>query len=108
MPLYDYVCDRCGPFTALRPMAEFEAPCACPDCAAMAPRALLTAPAIATMPGSRRLAMATNERSADRPRRSTAHGPGCGCCAAPSRSRGAARTEAAKSFSGRRPWMISH
>jgi putative FmdB family regulatory protein len=32
MPLYDYQCAQCGPFTELRPMAECEAPSACPGC----------------------------------------------------------------------------
>jgi putative FmdB family regulatory protein len=31
MPVYDYDCTRCGPFTELRPMAECEAPLACPS-----------------------------------------------------------------------------
>ena len=26
MPVYDYLCADCGPFTMLRPMAEFDAP----------------------------------------------------------------------------------
>ena len=25
MPLYDYACERCGRFTALRPMAAYQA-----------------------------------------------------------------------------------
>jgi putative FmdB family regulatory protein len=108
MPMYDYDCDRCGPFTALRPMAEFEAPCACPHCEAMAPRVMLTAPAIATMPGARRHAAATNERSADTPGRSHAHGAGCGCGAGSRRGRGVGEPQAAKGFPSRRPWMISH
>ena len=24
MPVYDYLCDRCGPFTEMKPMAEAE------------------------------------------------------------------------------------
>ena len=45
MPTYDYECPDCGPFTELRPMAEFDRPQPCPDCAQQAPR-LLTAPAL--------------------------------------------------------------
>jgi putative FmdB family regulatory protein len=46
MPLYEYVCDSCGPFAAMRPLAEFSAPCACPECGTAAPRNLLASPAL--------------------------------------------------------------
>jgi putative FmdB family regulatory protein len=46
MPLYEYVCDTCGPFAAMRPLASFAAPCDCPDCGAAAPRNLLASPAL--------------------------------------------------------------
>ncbi|CAH1655262.1 FmdB family zinc ribbon protein [Chelatococcus asaccharovorans] len=127
MPVYEYECAACGPFTAMRPMADFEAPCDCPDCGAEAPRVLITAPAIGAMNRSSFLAHATNERSAHEPRRSSGHGAGCSCCSGKSltlkgargqgsgsgdgAARGAARaaaTRAAKSFPSARPWMISH
>jgi putative FmdB family regulatory protein len=110
MPLYDYACERCGSFTALRPMAAYQEPCACPTCGAEAPRVLLTAPAFLGMNEATRRAHAVNERSAHEPRRSQAHGPGCGggCCRGPARSGAAVSPGGAKSFPGRRPWMISH
>jgi putative FmdB family regulatory protein len=46
MPLYEYVCDSCGPFAAMRPLAAFAAPCECPECGAAAPRNLLASPAL--------------------------------------------------------------
>jgi putative FmdB family regulatory protein len=46
MPLYEYVCDTCGPFAAMRPLAAFAAPCECPDCGAASPRNLLASPAL--------------------------------------------------------------
>ena len=104
MPVYDYLCETCGPFTEARPMAEFAAPQACPECAQAAPRALLSVPALAMMPAARRAAFATNERSANAPRRG--HAAGCGCCA-PRRGKLAAEP-AAKSFPAARPWMLSH
>ncbi|WP_336489383.1 FmdB family zinc ribbon protein [Methylobacterium nigriterrae] len=81
MPIYDYECEGCGPFTAMRPMAQFRDPCACPECGAEAPRTFLSAPAIAAgNPGSR-VAYAATEPSATYPRRaSAAHPAGCGCC----------------------------
>ena len=106
MPVYDYACDACGPFTVLRPMEEFREPCICPSCGASAPRAFLTAPALG-MDSRRRRAVATNERSAHEPRSSVAHGAGCACCSGKS-SRAATTASGGKSFPASRPWMISH
>jgi putative FmdB family regulatory protein len=104
MPAYDYECERCGLFTARRPMAAYRDPSACPGCGAAAPRVLARAPGIAGMDPARRLAVATNEQSAHAPKRSAggAHGPGCAHCA------GASATPKAKEFPAARPWMISH
>ena len=74
MPTYDYDCDRCGPFTESRPMAEFALPQPCPSCGDAAPRAL-TSPAISG--GAR------SEPASTTPFR--AHPGGCACCAAPRR-----------------------
>lgn len=81
MPVYDYDCDACGPFTALRPMAECRDPCVCAACGAAAPRAILSAPSLAGMDPARRRALASNERDAtsQRPAKA-AHPAGCGCC----------------------------
>jgi putative FmdB family regulatory protein len=111
MPVYDYLCERCGPFTDMRPMAESGRPRECPECGAEAPRAFLTAPYMASMSTERRTAYATNERSASAPRSLKAHGGGCSCCSGSSmrynKKRGEKPVEA-KSFPSRRPWMISH
>ena len=105
MPVYDYACDACGPFTVLRPMAQFRDPHECPDCGVECVRAFLTAPNLASMDAGRRKAHAVNERSAHAPRRSSAHGAGCSCCSTPK-----AKTNpgSPKSFPNARPWMISH
>ena len=112
MPMYDYACAACGPFTAYRAMSDYDKPLACETCGAPAPRAILRAPALASMDASVRGGMAVNERSRHEPRRSSsAHPSGCGCCSS-SRSFAAtpvaAGRSAAKSFPGARPWMISH
>jgi putative FmdB family regulatory protein len=73
MPSYDYGCERCGRFTASRPMAEFALPQACPECGELAPRAL-TSPAIGGG-ASEGFAAATG----------ASHPGGCRCCAAPGR-----------------------
>lgn len=70
MPTYEYECVDCGPFSEVRPIAEFERPQPCPDCGAPAPR-LLTLAAIGggAQPTPAGTAL---------PR---AHMGGCGCCA---------------------------
>ncbi len=113
MPVYEYLCDACGPFTEMRPMAECDRPCECPNCAAVAPRAILTAPHFACMPATARKAHAINERSRHAPRTleqyKASHGPGCGCCSGKKASRLMTKTKGgAKGFPTARPWMISH
>ena len=81
MPNYDYRCPTCGPFTAMRSMAQYRDPCACPACDVEASRTLLSAPAIGSMDPTRRSALAANERAASSQRPTTAvHPAGCGCC----------------------------
>ena len=107
MPVYEYLCATCGPFTAIRPMAAFEQPQPCEHCGEPSPRALLTAPAMSGLDSGRRQAAAANERSANTPTRAQRHPAGCACCAGSGRR--TPRTEpAAKSFPSQRPWMISH
>ncbi len=108
MPTYDYQCATCGPFSAHRPMADYAEPAHCDGCGAPAPRAYITAPALASMDTGRRQGMAVNERSRHEPRRvSGSHPAGCGCCAPRKPAQGSAQG-GAKSFPGARPWMISH
>jgi putative FmdB family regulatory protein len=115
MPVYEYLCSACGPFTEIRPMAEYQKPQSCPECQRKAPRVLLTAPRFSTLSNELRVAHATNERSAAAPSTLSSlksqHGSGCSCCSPLSnkKSRKTARGKnGAKSFPGARPWMISH
>jgi putative FmdB family regulatory protein len=115
MPVYEYQCNDCGPFTQLRPMAEYELPSDCPDCGAQAPRVMLTAPHCSTMSTQTRIIHATNERSANAPHTlsslKASHGAGCSCCSGKSLrpSRMVRRGKSgSKSFPTSRPWMISH
>lgn len=111
MPVYDYMCAEHGAFEAVRPMAQYATPCDCPDCGMAAPRVMLGVPRLATLDTGTRRAHATNERSADSPKSTRSHGPGCGCCAG-KRSAKPGRTlhraDGSKSFPSSRPWMISH
>jgi hypothetical protein len=98
-------------------MAASALPHQCPACGKEAPRAFLTAPYFAAMSAERRLAHATNERSASSPQAASAlkrsHGGGCSCCSGKSLRyeksvrRGTSRS-GTKGFPSRRPWMISH
>ena len=111
MPVYDYHCDACGPFTEMRPMAEYDLPQTCPKCGRDAPRAL-SVPHFASMPEGRRRAFAINERSAHAPQHlaeyRSKHGADCSCCTG-KKIRGARYgKDGTKSFPAGRPWMISH
>ncbi|MBD9442659.1 FmdB family zinc ribbon protein [Pseudomonas sp. PDM04] len=115
MALYEYDCPDCGDFTALRPMADSALPCACPECGKPSLRVILSAPALATLAGHTRKAIAANERSAHAPktveeyRDSARHPKGCGCCG-PSRNvePSKANPHGLKGKASGRPWMISH
>jgi putative FmdB family regulatory protein len=115
MPVYEYLCNDCGPFTEIRPMAECDLPQDCPRCETSSPRVILTAPNFFCMPSDKRRAHATNERSTHAPKTlaqyKASHGPGCGCCSGSSKKPARLMTKTkggAKSFPTARPWMISH
>lgn len=113
MPVYEYLCNDCGPFTDMRPMSECDDPQDCPRCESESPRVILTAPAFFCMPSDKRKAHATNERSAHAPKTlgeyKASHGPGCGCCSSKKPARLVTKTKSgAKGFPTARPWMISH
>jgi putative FmdB family regulatory protein len=113
MPVYEYLCNGCGPFTDLRPMSECDDPQACPRCETSSPRVILTAPNFCCMPAEKRKAHAVNEKSGHAPKTlaeyKAAHAPGCGCCTGKKPARLMTKTRSgAKGFPTARPWMISH
>lgn len=124
MPVYDYLCSKCGPITALRPMSVSAAPICCPVCRQDAPRAFLQAPHMSGMTSERRSAFECNETSRHAPKvstrdsreveaadkRKTRHPSGCPCCSGTSSSRSSAvfTADGSKVFPSKRPWMISH
>lgn len=75
MPFYDYACDACGPFTAMRPMSAFSAPTECPSCGAMASRQM-SAPQVGASAGGPSATAAA-----------PSHAGGCACCAPSARRR---------------------
>lgn len=122
MPVYEYMCDACGDFTELKPMSEYQAPQACPDCGAMSPRVMLTAPHFSVASRTSLAAHAGNEAARNAPMSVEAyqdkqdrvkHKSGCSCCSGGMQSRSkksktATGANGAKSFPSARPWMISH
>jgi putative FmdB family regulatory protein len=115
MPVYEYLCDSHGVFTAMRPMSEYLDPQPCPDCASSASRVMLSAPRVSGLSSRRKAAYAKNEQSQHAPLSADAykagHSAGCSCCSGSVRVRSGGTPRAsggAKSFVNKRPWMISH
>jgi len=122
MPLYDYQCKACGPFSAFRKMSESSLPHLCESCGDMAIR-VVSAPHFAILGAAQRQAYERNEKSAHEPkalRRSS-----CGCSGShtckPGPDKGADKAKTAKAASGQdavafqrqtkktaRPWMLGH
>ncbi|EKF17379.1 FmdB family zinc ribbon protein [Nitratireductor pacificus] len=99
MPLYNYVCDDCGPFDEWVSMAEATNACACPGCRAPSGRDI-AAPHLSLMNGTLRKAHARSEKSGSEPRVvKREHLAGCGCSMCNLRK---------KPPSTRRKWMIGH
>ena len=110
MPVYEYWCDTHGLFENIRPMSVCNEPSACPICGESAPRVLFTAPSLGASDRASIRAHDVNARSSDNPRRSSQHGPGCGCCSGGQKKQSGTLHHAngAKSFPKKRPWMITH
>ncbi len=72
MPIYEYNCSECGPFTELRRMDECAMPAPCPSCQSDAPR-IVSAPRLAIMGRNNRIAWERNEKSAHEPRHAKSH-----------------------------------
>lgn len=100
MPVYEYCCERCGDFTAMRAMRERDEPQVCPECEVPATRLILTAPASYLGDTSARKAHALNERAAHEPRRRATRD------AAPARDE-TTKPQYKQADCGR-PWMIGH
>lgn len=120
MPTYEYQCQQCGPFEALRSIAQRNTPSHCPACGLHSHRVLLTAPRLGCLSTSQRTAHATNERAQHQPIRSAdaaagagtygrlKHPSNCGCCSTNKSRTTQTSPDGSKSFVGQRPWMISH
>ena len=113
MPTYDYSCQDCGGFDAIRSMSQRDEAVACPLCASASPRVFAHAPQLALKDSGTRTALATNERARHEPKTSRdytrlKHPAGCGCCSTSKRSATVTGANGNKAFPSKRPWMISH
>lgn len=117
MPTYDYACPDCGGFEAFRSLTQRNEPANCPDCGTGSPRVFVSAPRLACMDSSTRIAMDTNERAKHAPMNNKEYGAyqrlkhpsGCGCCSPTSRkTTTVTAANGSKMFPTKRPWMISH
>ena len=66
MPIYDFVCEECGPFEQRRSFAEACAPMACPSCGRES-RRVFSMPNTKSMPAALSGAMHRAEKSAYEP-----------------------------------------
>lgn len=66
MPLYNYACKDCGPFSDWRSMSQAADPASCPGCDGLAPRTI-SAPFLANMDPNNRVAHQRNEKGAHEP-----------------------------------------
>ncbi len=115
MPVYDYLCDECGPREFHRAYDDRDKPLCCDSCDSMLRRVWLSAPRQSVVSSHTRHAMSTNERASNEPRMSRdmdaargGHPPGCGCCSTGKSLSTVTAANGAKSFPTKRPWMISH
>lgn len=121
MPLYDYHCDKCGPFSAIRKMSESSLAVSCGNCGSMSER-IISVPFFALLAKNQRSAYERNEKSAHEPkamRRSSCGCSGAHTCHPPTSQSNAAKenkTQSNQQGSGflmqtkltARPWMLGH
>lgn len=109
MPVYDYLCDTCGPFTGRAPMSQASAPMDCPACAQSARRIVL-APQLNLMSPTRRMIDRRNEKSAHAP--ATVHrragGDECGHQGHQGHKHEHGAQGHKHAHAPNRPWMIGH
>ena len=112
MPIYEYECDACGVFSALRKISESSLPACCDMCGAESAR-IMSAPQLAVLGKTQREAHERNEKSAHEPR--VAKRSSCGCAGKhtcktstkvnPDTGKAALQMQTKKTA---RPWMLAH
>jgi len=121
MPLYEYRCDDCGTFSAIRKMSESGLQGICKNCGAASER-IISAPHIALVGNDQRVAHERNEKSAHEP--ATRRRSSCGCSGGHTCQPGTDKPRTKKDQASRseqqgavfqmqtkrtaRPWMLGH
>lgn len=115
MPLYDYQCESCGTFSALRKMSESANPSECASCGEMAAR-IISAPHLALVSSSTRIAHERNEKASYEPRQTKRSS--CGCSTDTHSCKPISKQNASPTTKGHglsmqtkktaRPWMLGH
>ena len=108
MPVYEYNCEECGPFTKLRGLDQSSAPANCPECGVSSPK-IFSVINLRGMRPENRTAWERNERSANAP-----HVCGSGCSHSHAKPKPRATTPGdkpalqASTKRNSRPWMLGH
>jgi len=106
MPVYEYNCEECGPFTKLRGLDQSSHPANCPECGASSPN-IFSVIHLRAMRPENRIAWERNERSAHAP-----HVCGSGCShdrvKPKNRISGDKPAMQASTKRNSRPWMLGH
>lgn len=102
MPMYEYQCDECGPFTEILSLQNYTPRCLCPNCGEQAKR-VISAPNFPTLPRATRIAHERNERAAHEPKhaRKETTKRGHQCTASCNHKKGLQK-------GNNRPWMLGH
>ena len=106
MPMYEYFCIKCGPFSEIQSMARWAAPADCPACGHPSERTI-SAPQIANMDPHNRIAHQRNEKSADEPMMVTKKKHDHAACGH-NNGHGHSHPGHTHKHGPSRPWMIGH
>lgn len=104
MPVYEFECRSCGPFTEIRSIIESGSPAKCPDCGTISAK-IFPVVNLRQMRPENRVAWERNEQSAHAPR----YSPTCSHKTSGAKP-GADGRPALQSSKKRnsRPWMLGH
>jgi putative FmdB family regulatory protein len=118
MPLYEYECVSCGPFSALRKMSESSLSALCGGCGSESGR-IISVPNFALMAKAKKAAYERNEKSAHEPK--AIKRSSCGCagthtCQATTKVNKEGKSNSQPEGGGfqmqtkrtARPWMLGH
>jgi len=121
MPLYEYECGSCGPFSALRKMSESSYPMHCESCGSESAR-IISVPYFALLAKAKKAAYELNEKSSHEPKSVKRSRCGCSgahtCQTTNAQNHGNKESKSISNQQGNgfqmqtkrtaRPWMLGH